>query len=497
MMKKLALVVIDGMRPVSMQQAIAAAGAPTLARLVADGYASDRCVSSFPSLTPVATSTIVTGHTPDRHHVPSMNWYSRREARYIDYGSSFAAARRAGLVSVLRDLVYRINEDHLSHDTPTFFESLEAAGVRSACTTYMIYRGPHKHESKGSGVSGLLAQATGMARSAYGPSELIYADIFDSQSTPCRSRYGSPGLRDRQGSCAAEHLVHDGECQFMLISLPDNDHLSHRYGPDSQARSIARADVELAKVFEAAGGYDAFLDEYAVIVVSDHSHSAVHSGLDIIGGLREWGVLEPRQRRHRGVDLAVCPAARFASVHLMTDRNRAENHTRLMSELREVRGVDQVMRLAGDEAAVATRGGELRFAPGDSFVDNRGASWDLDGDLSVLDLQHADGQLAYGRYPDALARIWAALNTPNIGDVLVTPQLGVEFLDWGGVHHAGGGTHGSLHRDDSNSQLIVTGTGEQRENQTEWSIADVHHLVLEHFGVQPVSSAHAETPAQG
>lgn len=487
-MKKLALVVIDGMRPLSLQHAIAAGGAPTLARLLKDGYGVDRCVSSFPSLTPVATSTIVTGETPDKHGVPSMNWYSRSESRYIDYGTSFPAARRAGVVSVLRDLVYRINEEHLSRATPTFFESLEAAEVRSACTTYMIYRGPHKHENKGSGVSGLLAQATGMSRPAYGPSELIYADIFDSQGTPCRSRYGSPGLRDQQGSCAGIHLVRNGDYRFMLISMPDNDHLSHRFGPDSQVRSIARADAELAKVFAAAGGYDAFVEEHAVLVVSDHSHSEVHSGLDLIGALRDWNILEPRQRRHHGVELAVCPAARFASVHLLMEHDREHHRERLVRQLRELRGIDQVMWMAEHEAAVANRTGELRFAPGDDFTDGRGRSWDIEGDLALIDLQIADDRVTSSRYPDALGRVWAALATPNIGDVLVTPELGIEFLDWGGVHHADGGTHGSLHREDSNAQLIVAGTGEQREQQAEWSIADVHHLVLEHFGVERLAS---------
>ncbi len=487
-MKKLALVVIDGMRPVSLEHAIAAGGAPTLGRLMRDGYSADRCVSSFPSLTPVATSNIVTGHSPDKHRVPSMNWYSASESRYVDYGTSFPAARRTGVVSVLRDLVYRINEEHLNRATPTFFESLEAAGVRSACTTYMIYRGPHRHESTGSGFSGLLAQATGMARPAWGPSELIYADIFDSQGSPCRSRYGSPGMRDRQGSCAAIHLMQHGEYEFLLISLPDNDHLSHRFGPDSQVRSIARADAELTKVFDAAGGYDQFVEQHAVIVVSDHSHSEVHSGFDIVGALRDWEVLEPRQRRHRHTELAVCPAARFASVHLMQDKHRDESRERLVRQLRRQRGIDQVMWLAGGEAAVATRDGELRFAPGEGVIDGRGAGWDVEGDLDVFDLHADDGQVEGPRYPDALGRAWAALHTPNIGDVLVTPQIGVEFLDWGGVHHAQGGSHGSLHRDDSNGQLIVVGTGEAREHQEAWSIGDVHHLVLEHFGVQPVSS---------
>ncbi|MBJ7347999.1 MAG: alkaline phosphatase family protein [Thermoleophilaceae bacterium] len=482
-MKKLVLIVIDGMRPLSMAQAIAAGGAPVMARLLRDGFGVDNCVSSFPSLTPVATSTIVTGQTVDAHHVPSMNWYSRPEQRYIDYGTSLPAARRAGVISVLRDLVYRLNEEHLSRETPTFFETLEAADVSCACTTYMVYRGPHRHEHTGTGAAGLLAQATGLGRPGFGPSQLIYADVFDSLGTPCRSRYGLPGLRDQQGSCAGIHLVQDGSFDFMLLSLPDNDHLSHRGGPDSQVTSIARADAEIAKVFDAGGGYDEFLQDHAVIVVSDHSHSHVSAGLDVIGSLRDWNILEPRQKQKKPAELAVCPAARFASVHLLQERNRAAARERLTAQLRKTAQVDQVMWLDGEEAAIATAVGELRFAPGSTLQDGRGNSWDVEGDLSTVDLRAADGLAVMKRYPDALGRIWAALHTPHIGDVLLTPELGTEFLDWGGVHHAGGGTHGSLHREDSNAQLIVTGTGEEREHQSAWSIADVHSLVLEHFGV--------------
>ena len=86
-----------------------------------EGYASSECISVFPSLTPVATASIVTGRGPDEHGIPSMNWYKRDERRYVDYGISFPSARRSGVISVLKDLVYRINQDHLSAATPTFF----------------------------------------------------------------------------------------------------------------------------------------------------------------------------------------------------------------------------------------------------------------------------------------------------------------------------------------------------------------------------------------
>jgi hypothetical protein len=484
-MKKLVLAVIDGMRPAAMRQAIESGAAPTLARLVKDGYASERCISSFPSLTPVATSTITTGEGPGRHGVPSMHWYKRDEQRYVDYGISFPAARRAGVITVLKDLVYRINEEHLSRDTPTIFERLEASGIRAACTTYMIYRGPHEHEFIGTGLGGMLAGATGMSRRTHGPSQLIYGDIFDSLGTPCRSSFGVPGRRDQHSACAAIELIKQDAYDFLLLSLPDNDNYSHRVGPEGQVRSIARADLEIQRVIDAAGGYRQFIDTHAMIVVSDHSHSKVKESLDLLGMLDEWDVLQPRQSKRRPAHVAVSPAARFGSIWVLDEDARHAQVERLQSELRDRDNIDQVLWLEGDEAAVASGHDELRFAPGSAYTDSRGLSWDVDGDLSVLGMIAGEGQIESKIYPDALARAWSALQCPTMGDVLVTPELGYEFLDWGGVAHVGGGTHGSLHVEDSAAQIVVTGTGDSFADRKNWSIADVYSLVLDHFGVDP------------
>ena len=107
-----------------------------------------------------------------------------------------------------------------------------------------------------------------------------------------------------------------------------------------------------------------------------------------------------------------------------------------------------------------------------------------EGDLVALDLFVDGDEIHSEEYPDALARVWSALHCPGSGDLIITPVLGYEFFDWGGVAHVGGGTHGSLHKADSAAQLIVTGTGESRREQRAWSIADVNSLVLEHFGIE-------------
>jgi hypothetical protein len=143
--------------------------------------------------------------------------------------------------------------------------------------------------------------------------------------------------------------------------------------------------------------------------------------------------------------------------------------------------VEQVITRDDGVAVVRSDRGELRFSPGDDLTDRRGQSWSLQGDEGVLELAAAGGRVDSVTYPDALGRLWSALRCPHSGDVLASAELGFEFVDWGGADHVGGGSHGSLHRDDSEGVLLLCGVEPPERDQ--WSLADVTPLVLEHFGV--------------
>src|SRR6478609_11973367 len=117
MAKKLVLAVIDAMKPAMLERAIATGRAPTLERLIQEGQYTDDCVAAFPSVTPVCAASIATGSGPDRHRIPSMNWFSRDEQRYVEYGSSFSASRKFGVLRSLTDTVYNMNAVHLAKQT--------------------------------------------------------------------------------------------------------------------------------------------------------------------------------------------------------------------------------------------------------------------------------------------------------------------------------------------------------------------------------------------
>jgi len=150
----------------------------------------------------------------------------------------------------------------------------------------------------------------------------------------------------------------------------------------------------------------------------------------------------------------------------------------------ETQGVDLVCWLAGAEAVVRGARGELRFAPDGPVEDLRGGRWHLDGQLATLGGSERDGRLHTPSYPDALGRIWSALQCPTAGDVLLSAAPSYEFVDWGGADHVGGGSHGSLHSSDSLGALLWCGTGpSSRAEREQWSLRDIAPMIREHFGV--------------
>ena len=76
-----------------------------------------------------------------------------------------------------------------------------------------------------------------------------------------------------------------------------------------------------------------------------------------------------------------------------------------------------------------------------------------------------------------MSRVWSALRCPSAGEVLASARPGYEFLDWGGAHHVGGGSHGSLHANDSNAALIWTGTGPEKTAREQWALRDIVPMI--------------------
>jgi predicted AlkP superfamily pyrophosphatase or phosphodiesterase len=439
--KKLVLVVIDGLTPGMLESAIERGSAPTLALLLENGRYSTAS-TTFPSLTPVCMSTIVTGGHPDVHHIPHLVWWHRSEKRIIEYGSSFSAVRRAGTLRSLRDTVLLMNREHMSKDAVTVFEALEDAGLVPAAVNVTAYRGRTRHPI-------LLP---GLTEYADGPKRFFYFNLFESDRTgaPIAVRARTLGSIDAYAAAVGRWLVTRDGFDFLTYYLPDYDFASHVFGPDAAHDALTRSDDAIAALMAAAGGPDEFLDRYAVLLCSDHGQTHVEQAVRLQDSLDALpGVL-------------VTASNRAAMVYRL--EGAREEVPELVARLDHEPSVGITLYRDGDEAVARRAGEELRFT----------GHGPRSGDASILD------------QPDAFARAWAALHNPNAGEILVSAAAGYEFTDLGGRHHVGGGSHGSLDAGDSLVPVVSVGVDAEIR-----STIDVMPAVLAHFGVEAPAYARA------
>jgi type I phosphodiesterase/nucleotide pyrophosphatase len=441
--KKLILIVVDGMTPAAFERAVASGRAPALAALAERG-AYRRATSVFPSLTPVCLSSIVTGGPPDVHGIPHLVWWHRGERRLVEYGSSFAALRAAGMAQSLTDTIYNMNQQHLAPDAVTVYEALDDAGLVTAAVNITCYRGRTMH----------AATLPWVTRRAYGPRRFFYYSLFESDQTgaPFAVRNRAAGSTDAYAAAVGRWLVTRDGFDFLAYYLSDFDYASHAHGPDGAADvALTRTDDAIEALVSAAGGVDSLLERYAVIVLSDHGQTPVHQATQL-------------EQPLAGFDgIVVTGSNRAGQVYLLPGAR--VDPAELARALDGEASVEVSLRREGDDA-VARRGGEeLRFRPGSD-------GWETGGELALLD------------QPDALHRSWSALANPNAGELLVSAAAGWEFADLGGRHHAGGGSHGSLDEGDSVVPLLTVGVDAALPR-----ITDVMPAVLSHFGVEPPSYA--------
>ena len=446
--RKLVLVVVDGLTADAFEAAADSDRTPALSFLARHGEYG-RAVSVFPSLTPVCLASIATGRLPDGHRIPHLVWYYRDEGRIVEYGSSFGALRAAGLTRSIRDAIVDMSARHLAPDVPTVFEALEDAGVMAASINFNPYRGRTRHRAIVPGVPPAL-----------GPRRFFFYNLFDSDVTgaPLAVRRRAAGTVDAYAAAVGRWLVTRDAFDFLVYYLSDYDYASHALGPAGAEDALRGADAHVGALFDAAGGPDAFLEDYDVVLCSDHGQSAVSETSRL-------------RSSFAGLEVVVTASNRAGMVYRLGGCDESPRELAVRLDGDPAVGVALFFE---DGWAVARRGGEeARFAP-------EGDGWRVDGDAAVVDA------------PDGLRRAWGALGNPNAGDLLVSAAPGFEFEDLAGRHHAGGGSHGSLDAEDSLVPMLTVGTAPPPA-----SITGVAPLVLEHFGVATAPPAEAAAGATG
>jgi hypothetical protein len=327
----------------------------------------------------------------------------------------------------------------------TVFEALEGAGLVTAAVNMVCYRGPTRH----------APTVPGLARPAFGPRRFFYYNLFESDVTgsPLAIRTRARGSIDEYARVVGRWLVTRDGFDFLVFYLPDYDFASHVAGPEGAHAALTRADRAIGSLLEAAGGPDAFLERYDVLLCSDHGQTRVDEAARLEDAFTAFRLFRPGNGRR--AELAVTASNRAGMVYRLP--GCAAEPPELANRLDD--GPHVVLFREGREAVARRRGEELRFAPD-------GSGWQTTGDVDVL-LQ-----------PDALERAWRALANPNAGDLIVSAAPGIEFAVLGGRHHVGGGSHGSLELGDSEVPMLAVGLGSPPARSV-----DVAPLVLRHLGV--------------
>ena len=458
-MRKLILIVVDGLTPTMLERGIEGGFAPTVSQLAAAGQLG-RAISVFPSLTPVCLTSIVTGAGPGIHHIPHLVWFDRERGRVVEYGSSLAAARRSGALRWWRDTIYAMNAEHLSNEAVTVFEALEDRGLRAAGINVTCFGGRTRH----------LPLVPGVTPAALGPSRFFFYGLFESRETgtsPTAVFKRGSGSVDDYAETAGRWLVTRDDFDFLFYYLSDYDYVSHALGPEGADEALRRADRSIATIVEAAGGIDSFLDRYDVLLCSDHGQTPVRDGVRLERCLSDLALAG--RRASRRAQLVLTASNRAAMVYRLADcpLETAELALRLESDP----SVEVVCYRNGTDAVARREGAELRFAP-------TAEGWRMSGDERVLD------------QPLARERLWSALENPNAGELLISAAAGVEFADIAGRHHAVGGSHGSLDQGDSEVPMLAVGI-----ERLPASIGEIAPTVLKHFGLDPPRYATAASLA--
>jgi hypothetical protein len=470
--KKVLLLVVDGCTPRVLHAGLAAGVLPNLERLIAAGFYDPACVAIFPSITPAATASIVTGRPPAEHGIVGAHWYDEDSGEVVYYGDDLTVIRQQGIGRWFDRLLVGMNDRRLRAET--LFETSERAGLCAACINYPVFRGVVEHEAR---VPFLLRLVPGVPSTRFvpGPSWFFLGDFI---STPLPATGKHPrhagglwhrfGMDDAASADVLAALVRAGLPHLTVAYFPDYDFRSHDVGPWEALPALEGFDRHLGRVFAAAGGLDLLLRDCCVVLTADHSHSTTREGegarVPLARVLEGYEIADAGRRRAAGEPVKVCVNLRNAQLYLR--RWRAEVAHDLILRLLAEHDVDQVFwrtpaRLPTYHVATRDRGWLVfwRGAGGRNAVhDDWGQWWSFEGNPGAVAADvAADSTVRSREYPNPFERICGGLDAPEGGDLWVTARPGAELILEETEAHRGAGSHGSLHVTDSLVPLIAAG----------------------------------------
>ncbi|MGH9310247.1 MAG: alkaline phosphatase family protein, partial [Vicinamibacterales bacterium] len=273
---KVLLIVIDAATPHVVCPAVRTGRLPVLRQLAEMGAMHEASVSIFPSITPAATTTIVTGAYPAEHGIAGASWYDEAREEIAYYGDDFWVVAREGFGHFINDFLLRLNGDRLR--APTLFQMVERSGRTAASLNYLVFRGDRPHRVS---IPGVMAALPGvpLTETVEGPSMLCLGDFVAAPRRHGRKLKEKGGLLHRFGmddsstGSLLQDLFEAGPLPDLTVAyFADNDYRSHEVGPVAALPVVERIDRALGEAFERAGGIERALEDTCLVLTSDHGH---------------------------------------------------------------------------------------------------------------------------------------------------------------------------------------------------------------------------------
>ena len=487
-MKKVILFLIDSMMPDVLEACIAAKQGPALQFLLERGQYIADCTTVFPTMTASIDCSLITGVYPDRHKVPGLVWYDPEAKQIVNYINGPLPVQKIGIAHCARNVLFDLNERHLSRDVKTIHEILEENGLVSGSINVIAHRGHKQHKVH---MPPLLDAITTfqLKEKVSGPTimslgTLVRPDIF--RTVPwnaSQSVVEGYGINDTYAIDVLLEVLKSGkQPDFTLVYLPENDHKLHRT-PWEAVRHLSDVDKQLVRFLDFFDSWEQMLEQNVCILISDHGQTLIGKSeeytISLDQLLSRFAILGLGKEVSADSELVICNNERMSYLYPL----KANILPMVVDAVAKDERIDQIAWKEQDQVVVRRGGSKqtLRFWRNGPLVDGHGVAWGMEGDSAVLDVQTNGGSIQFSDYPDAFSRLYGALFSQSCEVVAVTAAPGYQFMSELAPTHPGGGSHGSLHRQDSLIPLVIAGAS--RPFPKPARIVDVSAFILKELGV--------------
>jgi predicted AlkP superfamily pyrophosphatase or phosphodiesterase len=461
--KRIILLLLDSLMTTPLQNAIENGQARALKFFLENGQLYPELVSPFPTMSVNVDSSLITGVYCDKHKIPGLVWFHQDEKRIINYGSHIRELIKLGLNQTMIDIVYNLNNVHLSDDFKTIHEELALINKQSASINTLMYRGSTVHSLK---IPRLLSWITGIPSKVDVNAPSIFSYGAMSKFNPVnRTHYfwRKYGFHNEFSINELIYFIKEKKLpDFSIVYFPDADQSVHKNGRSDQ-KGIKKMDEQLTRVLNSFHTWEDALTENIWIILGDNGQAWIGKNkkealIDLREALKTYNIVKLKKGITPQDQVLLGVNERMAFVYSL-------NTNRLpLEEIAKVLQNDSRIELIGwkERKTIHVISGEiegkLSYHPDGEYMDEYGQKWTLKGTKEILDLQINDKKIQFGNFPDGLARLYSSFFSHKGEYLVITAKPGYELIGEGSPTHVGGASHGGLHKQDSLVPMIVSGT---------------------------------------